>query len=553
MAKLENQTEHSNQNNIYLDYYRLREPPFSIVPDPDFLFPSQTHQQVSEKVIYGIHSRCGFILLSGEVGTGKTTICRTILDTLSSAAEIVYLINPSIPGRDLISTILDDLGVQTAADASKKELIDQLNDFILNRDRKKPVVIIIDDAQTMPLEALEDLRLLSNLETDKEKLLQFVLVGQPEIEAVLSRAEMRQLKQRIIVNCRLKNLSYQEVSGYIDQRLFIAGNNGRIQFTPKAKRKIAKYSRGIPRIINKICDYALIAGYTSDEFIIHKKQVQKALMEINGIDRKTSRFFSIWSHLIDPEGISRSYAPLLSTAAVGLLLIFLLLPGLDLGVSSATLRGIIQPNATAAGKQELIPDSEAVCTTEPKATHSIGASLTSIVPALKKDGPPLDSRSQSKQLPEKDFWMPTYMPFVIQLATLQSMAQVKRAISIYKAQGLDVKWNPVTLKNRAKRYRIFTGYFKTKADAMKVKQDYDLKDSLIRFNPWSVLIGRYSDVKNLTFHQELLNKNHYDSHIINSGDGIYWLLTGAFASQKEAKWIVADLHKLNFTAEVVPH
>ena len=281
----------ASKSRVYIDFYKLKEPPFSITPDPEFLFLSQTHQSVMEKVLYSIDSKMGFILLSGEVGTGKTTICRSVIDTLNTTAEIVYIINPSLSGRALIASILDDLKLPYAAEASKKDLIDQLNNFLLYRDCEKPVVIIIDDAQTMSLEVLEDLRLLSNLETDKEKMLQMVIVGQPELEDHLSQPEMRQLRQRIFVNCRLEHLKPPEVDNYIDRRLFIAGSSGQVQFSRGAKRVIARKSKGIPRVINKICDYALTAGYVADDFVIRKKHVTRALTELGdwGIKQKFFR------------------------------------------------------------------------------------------------------------------------------------------------------------------------------------------------------------------------------------------------------------------------
>jgi general secretion pathway protein A len=280
MENFDHRPEEASKSRVYLDFYKLKEPPFSITPDPEFLFLSQTHQSVMERVLYSIDSKMGFILLSGEVGTGKTTICRSIIDTLNPIAEIVYIINPSLSGRALIASILDDLSIAYAADSSKKDLIDQLNNFLLYRDCNKPVVIIIDDAQTMSLDVLEDLRLLSNLETDKEKMLQMVIVGQPELEDHLSRPEMRQLRQRIFVTCRLEHLKPREVENYIDRRLFIAGSSGQVQFSRGAKRLIARKSKGFPRVINKICDYALTAGYVDDEFVIRREHVKRALVEL---------------------------------------------------------------------------------------------------------------------------------------------------------------------------------------------------------------------------------------------------------------------------------
>jgi general secretion pathway protein A len=175
-----------------------------------FLFSSNCHQQVINKIIYAIDGRMGFILLTGEVGTGKTTLCRTLLDRLGDQAETVYIINPSVSGQELLASILGDLGASPEPHATKKELIDRLNQRLLYNCTDRPFVVIIDDAQTMTPETLEDLRLLSNLETDKRKLIQVVLSGQPELLEMLADDRLRQLRQRIAVNCRLDPLSVRK-------------------------------------------------------------------------------------------------------------------------------------------------------------------------------------------------------------------------------------------------------------------------------------------------------------------------------------------------------
>ncbi|MDY7033919.1 MAG: AAA family ATPase [Thermodesulfobacteriota bacterium] len=284
--------EQATFDHMYLDFYDLKEPPFSITPDPSFLYLSSTHQSVLERILFGITNRMGFILLIGEVGTGKTTICRSILDTLEGKAETVYVINPSLSGKELISTVLDDLGIDYPPNASKKDLIECLNRFLLLTGEAKPVVIIIDDAQTMSLETLEDLRLLSNLETDKTKLVQMLLVGQPELIDILNRPEMRQLRQRIAINCRLEFLRQREIEQYISRRLFIAGDKGRIRYTRRGVRLIYQSSGGIPRLINRICDYALVAGYVANDFNIEPTHIRKALKEI-GYRRVNGGYFSI--------------------------------------------------------------------------------------------------------------------------------------------------------------------------------------------------------------------------------------------------------------------
>jgi general secretion pathway protein A len=270
----------NHADRIYTEFFGLHGTPFSITPDPEFLFLSDTHQSVIERIQYGLGGRMGFLLLTGEVGTGKTTLCRALLDQMQASARTVYVINPSLNGRELLACILEDLGVVCPPEASKKELIDQLNRFLLDQQGAGPVVIIIDDAQTMPAETLEDLRLLSNLETDKTKLLQMLLVGQPELLAQLDQPEMRQLKQRVALHCLLDFLTRDETAGYIARRLTVAGNQGQVRFDAKAVRRIHKQSGGVPRMINKICDLALTAAYAGNSRTVTARHVSAAYEEL---------------------------------------------------------------------------------------------------------------------------------------------------------------------------------------------------------------------------------------------------------------------------------
>ncbi len=265
---------------LYLRFYNLREQPFSITPDPDFLYLSETHKSVLDRVLFGIQAGYGFILITGEVGTGKTTLCRSILNLLKDTVNMAYLINPSISGRELIASILDDLGIEYSKNATKKDLLVQLNGYLLSQSNRK-TTIIVDDAQTLPVETLEDLRLLSNLETSKSKLLQIVLVGQNELLDILSRDELRQLNQRIAIRCRLKHLTTDETAQYIENRLSVAGNRGQICFRKDAIRIIHKASGGIPRLVNLICDYSLLAGYVRQKRLITREEVKEALSELS--------------------------------------------------------------------------------------------------------------------------------------------------------------------------------------------------------------------------------------------------------------------------------
>jgi len=273
------QLSQSQNSRVYLDFYELSEPPFAITPDPDFLYLSQTHQAALEKLLYGINSRLGFMLLTGEVGTGKTTLCRHLLDLLHEQAETVYIVNPSLTGKELISAILDDLGIAYPSKVTKKGLIDLLNRFLLERATARPVILIIDDAQAMSTDALENLRLLSNLETDKVKLLQILLVGQPELHERLGENQLRQLLQRITLHCRLELLGQREIDEYISRRLYAAGSKGSLRFTPEGIKLILRFSGGIPRLINKICDYALVAGYVDNAFSVGPEHVRSAIRE----------------------------------------------------------------------------------------------------------------------------------------------------------------------------------------------------------------------------------------------------------------------------------
>jgi len=281
-------------DRVYLDFYNLKGVPFAITPDPEFLFLAETHQNVIEKLQYAIGTRMGFMLLTGEVGTGKTTLCRALLDYMQNGPQTVYVINPALSGHELLAHILDDLGIAYPPQASKKELIDRLNRFLLANEDTGPVVIMVDDAQTMPLTTLEDLRLLSNLETDKTKLVQMLLVGQPELLTLLDRPEIRQLKQRVAVHCRLDFLSCAEVGGYIERRLFVAGNQGQVRFTPKVVKQIHRRSGGVPRLINKISDLALTAAYTAGSHVVQSNHFKVACSELIESRDRWPRLGQVW-------------------------------------------------------------------------------------------------------------------------------------------------------------------------------------------------------------------------------------------------------------------
>ena len=262
---------------MYLDFYRLNREPFHITPDPDFLFPSPSHNEALASIVYGVEKRKGFVALTGEVGTGKTTILRAYLRR-EEGTDIrpIYLFHPDLSFRDLVMKLSRELGLDTG-DASTSELLESLQGQLINeyRENRTPV-LIIDEAQNMPIETLEQLRMLTNLETSKDKLLQVVLVGQPELEEILNQHSLRQLKQRISVRSTIQPLTPAEAAAYVRSRVERAGGEPRHLFSDSAIREIVRLSKGIPRTINTLCDNALIAGYGMQQRPVPPKTVREA-------------------------------------------------------------------------------------------------------------------------------------------------------------------------------------------------------------------------------------------------------------------------------------
>src|SRR6267142_20397 len=248
---------------MYEQYYSLIEPPFSLTPDPKYFYRSESHHRAFELLHYAIQRREGFMIVYGDIGTGKTTLCRAVLDTIEKNVYTALLLNPFLTELDLLKTVLSDFAVPfPKATTSKQDLLNSLNKFLISiLEKDARAVLIIDEAQNIPLATLEQIRMISNLETHNAKLLQIVLVGQLELRNLLEKPELRQLHQRISIKCELTPLSPEEVSHYIRHRLAIAGG-GRagIIFTPDGLKEIYNYSGGIPRVINLIADRSLLAG-----------------------------------------------------------------------------------------------------------------------------------------------------------------------------------------------------------------------------------------------------------------------------------------------------
>jgi len=267
---------------MYQDYYGLEEMPFHVTPNPKFLYLSNSHREALQHLQYGVRERKGFIVLTGEVGCGKTTLCRKLLEELTpDHYDTALILNPSLTETQLLRCIITELG-EKAVGRSRIELTEELNALLLRKiAANREIVLIIDESQNLTFEQLEQVRLLSNLETDEQKLLQIILFGQPELKEKLRDHRLRQLRQRVLVYWDLVALNREETARYITHRLRQAGANGRPSFSSWAVRSIHRRSNGIPRIINNLCDKALLAAFVRESDRVDWRDVRRAVREIS--------------------------------------------------------------------------------------------------------------------------------------------------------------------------------------------------------------------------------------------------------------------------------
>lgn len=267
---------------MYLEYFGFSERPFSVTPDLKYLFLTKQYESALDTLKYSIENRMGFFVLSGEIGTGKTTVARELLNRLDPSVETAYLVNPLLSVPELLRAINRDFGIRTRV-LSPERQIESLNKFLFGMHEKgKNALVVVDEAQNLSMEALEMVRMLSNLETDKAKLLQILLVGQPELVKKIDAHEMRQLKQRVTARMNLVPLQFVEMLRYINHRIALAGGTNRVFFDQHAYKIIFKESKGYPRLVNIICDRTLMAAYVSDQSVVTKKLVQAAVDDIRG-------------------------------------------------------------------------------------------------------------------------------------------------------------------------------------------------------------------------------------------------------------------------------
>ena len=267
---------------MYLKFFNLVERPFSITPDIQYFYMGKQYEQALDTLLFGIRERLGIVMLTGEVGTGKTMVTRALLSRLDGQVATALIVNPLLSVPELLKAITKDFGVHVRYNSPQKQ-IEALNKFLLaGAERDLNALVIVDEAQNLSMEALETLRMLTNLETRKHKLLQVMLVGQPELTKLLQMHGLRQLDQRITSRYDLSPLTREEMTRYINHRICTAGGGGRVFFEPKASKIIHKQSKGLPRVVNILCDRALMAAYVHETCVINKKVAKVAIADWRG-------------------------------------------------------------------------------------------------------------------------------------------------------------------------------------------------------------------------------------------------------------------------------
>jgi general secretion pathway protein A len=265
---------------MYHAHYGLLRPPFEMTPDPAFLYLGDAHREGLATLVYGVQSRKGFVLLTGEVGTGKTTLLHALLAQLDRSTLAAFIFNPRLEPLDFFRLLFDELGIEQRC-ASKAEYLIALNRFLIERlEKDLPTLLIIDEAQNLSPEMLEEVRLLSNLETPSSKLLQIMLVGQPELAEMLAQPNLRQLRQRIVLRHQLRPFDAQETATYVRERLRMAGYTGEDLFDKRALAELHRATEGVPRLVNVVCDGALLLGYGRDLRTIGAKEVREIARDL---------------------------------------------------------------------------------------------------------------------------------------------------------------------------------------------------------------------------------------------------------------------------------
>jgi general secretion pathway protein A len=431
---------------MHEDYYGFTEKPFSLTPDPKYLFKSQSHANAFELLQYAIRRREGFVVITGDIGTGKTTLCRAILQQLDRKTFTALILNPFLSEEDLLRLILQDFGVISRDEikrgrligVTKQELIDTLNEFLLSLlPLGAGALLIIDEAQNLPLQVLEQIRILSNLETDKEKLLQIVLVGQRNLKDLLRSPELRQLEQRIAIRYELEPLNREETAAYVGHRLAIAGGGAAVSFAPRALDLVHACTTGIPRLINLLCDRALLGGYSARTARITPEIVTAAAETLEL--RAPRRPITGWLQ-------HRAAAFAAGAVAVAL-------------VAGGTYAAVVLQNSRASAEQLTPPAAAASRPAEAPATqHGVPAS----------EQPTADLSGNGRAEPEAEPPAPAVRMSVV-VGSFRQAAQAERLVSQLEAQGYRVRTSRIGAGDGGVWHQVLVGPYTDLVEAREAE------------------------------------------------------------------------------------
>ena len=306
---------------MYEDFYGLSEKPFSLTPNPRFVFQSEQYRTAEEALLYGIGQKEGFMLVTGAPGTGKTTLCRDLLEKLNPEQyRVALLFNPFLNGVEMLQALLAEFGLGDATTTSRKELLDRLNTYLLQQlANGRTCIAIFDEAQHLSTEFLEQIRVLSNLETEQEKLIQIILVGQPELLKLIRTPQMAQLDQRVSVRCTLTHLSREETGRYITHRLNVAGSRGRVRFQEKSVRLLHSATGGVPRLINLTADRSLLSAYGEQQRSVSEQHVRQALASLRGEDGIDANAAAAPAKILDNPKSPRAWLAAAAVAGVAII------------------------------------------------------------------------------------------------------------------------------------------------------------------------------------------------------------------------------------------
>ena len=451
---------------MHEEYYGFTEKPFSLTPDPKYLYKSESHANAFELLQYAIRRREGFIVVTGDIGTGKTTLCRAVLDHLDRKTFTALVLNPFITEEDLLRMILQDFGVVSREEikrgrltgVTKQELIDTLNEFLLSLlPLHAGALLIIDEAQNLPHQVLEQIRILSNLETDKEKLLQIVLVGQLNLKDLLRAPHLRQLDQRVSIRFELKPLNGEETAAYVAHRLTIAGGGASVSFAPKALELVHKYTAGIPRLINLLCDRALVGGYAARTNRITPEIVTTAAA---GLELIKPRFaIGTWLH-------NRTAAFAAGVAVMALLAAAIGYGVIALQAGPSAIRPVDGGRAAAADKQPVTP--------APAPTPTVPAAVVDApAPSTTDPQSPIPA-STSGRTAEASATRTAAASYSVLVGSFRHETEVAKLVGQLQALGFRVRTSRVESSDRGVWHQVMVGPYtdleEARRDAARVQR-----------------------------------------------------------------------------------